>query len=101
MATAEEVCIGCGVAPVVQVNDRSLCGNCFLLGISVSLQSTVSHAAELESIVRGQKADEAPIHELRTTLLTAIDEIQRLRMRLDQLATENSRLRNPTDESSS
>ncbi|HVR44833.1 MAG TPA: hypothetical protein VMS56_15475 [Thermoanaerobaculia bacterium] len=91
MANAEEVCIGCGVAPVVQVNERKLCGNCFLLGISVSLQSTVSHSAELESVIRSHSADEAPIHELRSTLLAAIDEIQRLRARLDEIVRDDER----------
>lgn len=98
MAQTEEICFGCGLAPVVQVNDRKLCGNCFLIGISVSLQSTVSHAAELETIVRNREADETPIDELRSTLLTAIEEIQRLRLRLDDLARENSKLRTTEEE---
>jgi hypothetical protein len=98
MAQTEEICFGCGLAPVVQVNDRKLCGNCFLIGISVSLQSTVSHAAELETIVRNREADETPIDELRSTLLTAIEEIQRLRLRLDELARENSKLRTTGEE---
>lgn len=98
MAQTEEICFGCGLAPVVQVNDRKLCGNCFLIGISVSLQSTVSHAAELETIVRNREADQTPIDELRSTLLTAIEEIQRLRLRLDDLARENSKLRTTGEE---
>lgn len=98
MAQTEELCFGCGLAPVVQVNDRKLCGNCFLVGISVSLQSTVSHTAELETMVRSRGADEAPIQELRSTLLTAIDEIQRLRVRLDELARENNHLRTTREE---
>ena len=98
MAQTEEVCFGCGLAPVVQVNDRKLCGNCFLIGVSVSLQSTVSHTAELETMVRNRGADETPIHELRSTLLTAIDEIQRLRVRLDDLARENNRLRTANED---
>lgn len=98
MAQTEDLCFGCGLAPVVLVNERNLCGNCFLIGVSVSLQSTISHTAELETIARNRGVDETPIHELRATLLTAIDEIQRLRLRLDELSRENSQLRsNPGD----
>ena len=85
MTSTDEVCIGCGVAPVVQVNDRKLCGNCFLLGISVSLQSTANHAEAIEEYARAAGAEQVPIHELRSTLVAAIDEIQRLRERLDEI----------------
>lgn len=87
MANTEGICIGCGEEPVVQVNDRKLCGNCFLLGISVSLQS-----ASQPEIVSGNGGS-TDLGDLRSTLLTAIDEIQRLRHRLDDLVRENARLR--------
>lgn len=88
MANTEGICIGCGEEPVVQVNDRKLCGNCFLLGISVSLQSASGQAEVVSS--NGGGSD---LGDLRSTLLTAIDEIQRLRHRLDDLVRENARLR--------
>ncbi|MGH9458203.1 MAG: hypothetical protein ACRD2J_11260 [Thermoanaerobaculia bacterium] len=91
MTDADEVCFGCGLSPVVQVNDRKLCGNCFLLGISVSLQKTVNEAAQLEHVA-GQRGT-AHVQELRSTLQVAIDEIQRLRDRLETLIQENAKLR--------
>lgn len=87
MNNSESMCIGCGVDPVIEVNDRKLCGNCFLLGISVSLQppSSDSSSAHSEESFR--------VRELRSSLLTAIDEIERLRSRLDELVRENASLR--------
>jgi hypothetical protein len=85
MNNKESMCIGCGVDPVIEVNDRKLCGNCFLLGISVSLQPLETMPGPSEESYR--------VRELRSSLLTAIEEIERLRGRLDELVRENALLR--------
>jgi hypothetical protein len=88
MNNTDSMCIGCGVDPVIEVNDRKLCGNCFLLGISVSLKPASSEPPPR------QGSDESyRIRELRASLLTAIEEIERLRGRLDELVRENASLR--------
>ncbi|MCA1733634.1 MAG: hypothetical protein LC732_08530 [Acidobacteria bacterium] len=87
MNNNDSMCIGCGVDPVIEVNDRKLCGNCFLLGISVSLQPPSSDAQP------GPSDESYRVRELRSSLLTAIDEIERLRSRLDELVRENASLR--------
>ena len=87
MNNSDSMCIGCGVDPVIEVNDRKLCGNCFLLGISVSLQPASSEALPPHS------EESYRVRELRSSLLTAIDEIERLRSRLDELVRENASLR--------
>jgi hypothetical protein len=88
MKNTDSMCIGCGVDPVIEVNDRKLCGNCFLLGISVSLQPASS-----ELPPQGIPDESYRVRELRSSLLTAIDEIERLRSRLDELVRENASLR--------
>ena len=87
MNNIDSMCIGCGIDPVIEVNDRKLCGNCFLLGISVSLQPPTSDAQP------GPSDESYRVRELRSSLLTAIDEIERLRSRLDELVRENASLR--------
>lgn len=91
MDNRESSCIGCGLDPVIEVNDRKLCGNCFLLGISVSLQP--ANSAPAERAPDRLSGDPSHMRELRSSLLTAIDEIERLRHRLDELVRENATLR--------
>lgn len=83
MDNTNETCIGCGLVPVIEVNERKLCGNCFLLGMSVSLRP------------QDHPGTPSPhLEDLQSTLISAIDEIKRLRDQVEALASENAQLRN-------
>ncbi|HVT44255.1 MAG TPA: hypothetical protein VMT00_07685 [Thermoanaerobaculia bacterium] len=74
-------CVGCGVTAVVRLNGRNLCGHCYYIAVSMH-----------ERPIPAESSDSA---DLERALVTAMDEIQKLQKRLDELTERLPAQREP------